>query len=47
MAPLDMAASTTVVVIVWITLHVTNILDTVIWDVIQDMKPFSVTRVCI
>lgn len=37
MAHLDMTVPTTVVVTVWITLHVTNKLDIVIWDVIRDI----------
>ena len=42
MAPLDIAASTTVVVNVWMTLRVTNRMDTVTRDVNQDIHlPFA------
>ena len=42
MAPMDMAASTTVVVYVRVTLRVTNGMDTVTGDVNQDIHlPFA------
>ncbi|XP_078327606.1 uncharacterized protein LOC144623188 [Crassostrea virginica] len=44
-APLDMAASTTVLVSVWITLHVTNRVDIMTGDVNQGIQMFFATKV--
>ena len=45
MEPTDTAVSTTVVVTVWGTLHVTNRLDTVTGDVTQDIPMPHVAKV--
>ena len=46
MAPMDMAASTTVVVSVWMTLLVTSRPDTVTGDVNRDIQVPFATKVC-